>query len=208
MENKDYLKNIEGAERRFITPNLHLEKREEEEKPAIIEGYAAMFNSRTNLGWFEEEILPGAFDEVLNDDVRALFNHDPNLIVARSNKGEGTLELFVDEKGLGYRFTPPDTTAGRDLQRNIELGLVTQSSFGFSISEQVWVERDGEPDLRQIKKLSRLYDVSPVTYPAYTDTSVAKRSHDAVIEEKTQVTDSVKNSELEARFRLLNLNKR
>jgi len=103
----DYIQNIESAERRFFVAPVTIEKRAdgEENKPALIEGMAALFNSRTKIGdWFEEEILPGAFDEVLNDDVRCLFNHNPNFVLARSVNGKGTLELFVTATGLGYRF--------------------------------------------------------------------------------------------------------
>lgn len=203
--NKDYLKNIEGAERRFFFSEVKIEERASEDTKGTIEGYAALYNSRTNLGWFEEEILPGAFDDVLKDDVRVLVNHDPNLIVARSNKGEGTAELFLDTRGLGFRFSCPDTTVGKDLEKNIELKNITQCSFGFSIKEETWVTRDGQPDLRQIKKLERLYDVSPVTFPAYADTSVAKRSFNSFKEtEKPEVTEKRMDG-YEARHRMLNL---
>lgn len=201
MENKDYLKNIDGAERRFFAPDLKIEVRAEgEEKPATIEGHAAIYNSVADLGWFHEEILPGAFDEVLNDDVRALFNHDPNLILARSVNGKGTLTLSVDERGLKYAFEAPDTTAGRDLKTNIELGNISQSSFGFRVKEDIWHHREGMPDLRQVVKYKRLFDVSPVTYPAYTDTTVAKRSHDQAHQSPEPIMD-----EYEARHRLLKL---
>ena len=107
-------------ERRFFVSNLTIEKREEgdEYKPSVIEGYAALFNSRTVIGnWFEEEILPGAFDDVLNDDVRCLKNHDPNLVLARTKSG--TLKLWVDEKGLKYRYTTPNRSFAKDLEDEI-----------------------------------------------------------------------------------------
>jgi len=175
----DYIKNIEGAERRFFTSEVRMEKRADNDNKDDIFGYAALFNSRTNIAniW-EEEVLPGAFDEVLNDDVRALFNHDPNFILARSVNGKGTLTLALDAKGLTYSYTTPNRSFALDLQDAIESGDVTQSSFGFSISEQRWVYRDEDLPLRQIIKVKRLYDVSPVTYPAYNDTEVAKRSFD------------------------------
>lgn len=165
-------------ERRFITQPVELRKAADD-APGTIRGYAALFNSRSeNLGGkehpFYEQIAPGAFDEALKDDVRALFNHDPNLILARSKAGKGTLSLFVDERGLGYEFTPPDTTAGRDLRVSVERGDVDQSSFGFTVAEDKWVEEGGVVT-RTIKKVARLYDVSPVTYPAYPDTAVALR---------------------------------
>lgn len=169
-------------ERRFISEPVEL-RASSEEAPEKITGYAALFNSRSeNLGGaeypFYEIIAPGAFDDVLKDDVRALFNHDSNLILARSRGGKGTLKLFVDERGLGYEFEPGDTTAGRDLAASIKRGDVDQSSFGFRIAEEdgeKWVEEDGIVT-RTIKKVAQLLDVSPVTYPAYPDTAVAVRS--------------------------------
>lgn len=181
-KHKDYLKNIDGAERRFFTTPLTIELREgdNDDKPSGIEGYAFKFNKVTTIGtWFREEILPGAADDVLNDDVRCLFNHSPNFVLARSNEGKGTLGLSIDAVGLVYRYDTPDITYAKDLEESIRLGNVSQSSFGFAIEEQRWIERDGELPLRQIVKFKRLYDVSPVTYPAYQDTTVAKRSLDA-----------------------------
>lgn len=180
MENKDYIKGIDGAERRYFSSEVRASKQPEGETVnAIIEGYAAKFNSETVIGnhWqYREVILPGAFDDVLKDDIRALFNHDPNQILARSINGKGTLEVFVDETGLKYRYTTPDRTYAKDLQNAIENGDVSQSSFAFKILEQRWVEKEGVMELREIVKFEKIYDVSPVTYPAYADTEVAKRS--------------------------------
>lgn len=175
----DNLPQPAGFERRFLSQPVEL-RSEGEGKPDVVRGYAAMFNKRSeNLGSNDrplfEEIAPGAFDDVLGDDVRALFNHDPNLILARSKAGKGTLRLFVDENGLGYEFAPPDTTAGRDLRVSMQRGDVDQSSFGFRVLEDKWVEENNVV-VRTIKKVARLFDVSPVTYPAYPDTAVALRS--------------------------------
>ena len=138
-----------------------------------IRGYAAVFNSDSeNLGGFIERIDPQAFDGVLEDDVRALINHDDNMILARTSSG--TLNLSVDERGLSYEFEVPNTTYGNDLLVSVQRGDISQSSFGFSVAEDEW-ER-GDVRRRTIKKVARLYDVSPVTYPAYPDTSVAMRS--------------------------------
>lgn len=151
-----------------------------------VRGYAAVFGKRSdNLGGDSyqvfEVIEPGAFDDVLKDDVRALFNHDANLILARSKGGAGTLSLGVDEQGLWYEFEAPDTQAGRDLMVSLSRGDVDQSSFAFTVNRdgQKWVEvTEGEKTIatRTIKKVARLYDVSPVTYPAYPDASAALRS--------------------------------
>lgn len=176
-------------ERRFTTGAVELRSEGEgENAKRKVRGYAAVFNSDSeNLGTEKyrmiERIDAGAFDDVLNDDVRALFNHDANLILARSKAGAGTLSIGVDTRGLWYEFEAPDTQAGRDLMVSLARGDVDQSSFGFTVRKegQKWEEetRDGVTIARRtIKKVSRLYDVSPVTYPAYPDASVALRSLD------------------------------
>jgi HK97 family phage prohead protease len=172
-------------ERRFVSASVEIRADEGEGKPKV-RGYAAKYNVQSeNLGNEEyqifETIQSGSFDEVLNDDVRALFNHDSNLILARSKNGIGTLTLGTDDIGLFYEFEAPDTQAGRDLIENIRLGNVDQSSFSFTVRKegQKWERtKDGEgPTInkRTITKVSRLFDVSPVTYPAYPDATVALR---------------------------------
>jgi HK97 family phage prohead protease len=158
-----------------------------------ITGLAAIYNSRANLGWFEEEIAPGAFDDAVDvSDVRALFNHDPNLLLAR--QGSGTLQLNLTERGLEYQFEAPNTTVGNDLMVLMDRGDVNQSSFAFTIADggQEWrKEKRGNEtiDVRRITKIDRLYDVSPVTYPAYEDTTAAKRSYEAAYEAEKEETN-------------------
>jgi len=164
-----------------------------------VTGYAAVFNSMSEEMWgFRERIDPKAFDNADMSDVRALFNHDPNMLLARSSSG--TLALSVDEKGLRYSFELPDTTAGRDLREMLKRGDVSQSSFGFTIAEDAWEERKNDAGevvetTRIITKVHRLFDVSPVTYPAYPDATVAIRSRDKWQEEhKKDSKTAVKNT--------------
>jgi len=160
--------NAHESERRTI--NFELRARPESR---TIEGYAAIFDSETNLGWFTEEIARGAFQGADMTDVVALFNHDPNFPLARTSSG--TLSLEVDEKGLRYSFEAPDTTFGEDLLKMIRRGDISQSSFAFTIKEQQWIDRADAPMKRIIREIDTLYDVSPVTYPAYKETSVTAR---------------------------------
>jgi len=177
-------------ERRNFTATMKRMDGEDGAKSRAVEGYAAIFDSPTQIGWFQEVIKRGAFDEAIKtSDVRALFNHDPNLLLARSNKGVGTLTLSIDDKGLKYRFEAPKTQAGNDLLEYLERGDLSQSSFGFTILESEWETRnkgmDNEEQIRHIKKIDILFDVSPVTFPAYQDTTVAKRSFDLYKKEDT-----------------------
>lgn len=171
-------------ERRYLPfDDSKLEYRGEgEDKRAYIVGHAAVFDSLSeNLGGFREIIHRDAFNDVLNDDVRCLFNHDANLILGRSPK---TLKLDVDEKGLRYELELPDTTAGRDLKISLERGDVSQSSFGFRVDADEFNEDADGNWTRTIKKVKRLYDVSPVVYPAYPEATVAKRSLDTIIQNR------------------------
>ena len=139
------------------------------DKPMMLEGYAALYNDPTQIGNFREMIAPGAFREVMDDDVRLLLNHDGAPLARTKN---GTLKLTDDEKGLHYRAELVDTQAGRDLYTMVKRGDISQSSFGFTIGEQD-IQEDGT---RVITLVSRLLDVSPVSFPAYQNTEVNARN--------------------------------
>lgn len=180
---------------------------QQDTQPTRIIGYGSVFNSRSEPLWgFREIIKPGAFDGVLNDDVRALFNHDANFILGRTVAG--TLALSVDERGLQYDISAPDTQTIRDLVLEpMRRGDIDQSSFGFRIAHdgEHWYEDDEGIVIREILRFSRLFDVSPVTYPAYQDTDSAVRSLKAWQEAKE--TGALKHAinQRMARERLLTL---
>jgi len=152
-----------------------LELRMDGDNPTVV-GYGAVFNSMSNdLGGFREYIAPEAFEGRLEDDVRFLVNHDANLVLARTTNN--TLRLSVDEKGLRYEADMPNTSTARDLMELLKNGTISQSSFAFTVEDDSWEMKDGM-NVRTINKVSRLYDVSSVTYPAYNaaSSSVALRS--------------------------------
>lgn len=185
-----------------VTPHkVELRKDGEGESEARkIVGYAAMFGTLSeNLGGFREIIEPGAFDGRLEDDVRALFNHDRNHVLGRNGT---TMALSVDAVGLRYEIDPPNTQAAHDLMELLARGDVDQSSFGFTVEQDEWIEDDEQRTIRKILKVRRLYDVSPVTYPAYPDTQVALRSMAEArpdLREDPKVFNLQKFNELEAR---------
>lgn len=162
------------TEKRFYNVNTRISKRNGKQ---VIEGHAAIYDSPSeDLGGFTERIKKGAFDDVLDNDVRAYFNHDPNFILGRTTSG--TLRINADDTGLKYSFDVPNTTAGRDLVVSMERGDITQSSFAFTVEEDSWERVEGK-DIRTIDKVKRLYDVSPVSIPAYpnaNDLALAQRS--------------------------------
>lgn len=140
----------------------------------VIEGYAAVFGQFSqNLGYFKEIIRRGAFSQsIQEDDIRALWNHDANYVLGRNKSG--TLKLEEDEKGLRIQITVPDTQWANDLVTSIKRGDVDQMSFAFETLSDEWRKEDGEIVRELIK--AKLFDVSPVTYPAYVQTSVSARS--------------------------------
>jgi uncharacterized protein len=154
-----------------------LEVREQSGRPTIV-GYAALFNSRSNdLGGFVEEIMPGAFSGAISSsDVRALWNHNDDMVLGRTKSG--TLRLMEDEVGLRIEVDPPDTTWARDALVTINRGDVDQMSFAFTLAkggDKLSRTEDGKT-LRTIERVGELFDVSPVTYPAYQDTAVSLRA--------------------------------
>lgn len=195
-EVKDIWTKTITMEKRYFNIETRTEKREDGSTTII--GHAAVFNQMSSdLGGFREIIAPNAFENVLTDDVRALINHDPNLLLARTTSG--TLNLAQTNEGLQYSFDVPDTTYGRDLIISMERGDISQSSFAFTIEEDSWeTTEDGE--IRTINKVKQLYDVSPVTYPAYPsadDLTLAKRSlavHKEKEENKKEEKDLVQRS--------------
>jgi len=181
-----------------------VEMRATDGQPKKIVGYAAVFNSITDIGgYFREQIAPGAFaDAIGSDDVRALFNHDSNFVLGRNTAG--TLVLREDDKGLAFEVTPPDTQWAKDLMASIDRGDVTQCSFAFRARKEEWDESD--PKALPLRTLLRcdLSDVSIVTYPAYEDTSAALRSLDSYRKEReaAKSTLSPVGQLLQARLRM------
>lgn len=176
MASIDYIKAIDSeAERRFFTEPVDFEMRADGEQSNVIEGYAAVFErSSQDLGGFHERIARGAFSNVLKDDAFALFNHDMNKVLGRNMVN---VTLTQDDKGLRYRVELPDTPTANELRTLIKSKIITQSSFAFRVGKQEWEhpEDRSKPSTRTIIEMKRLYDVSPVTYPAYLDTTIAAR---------------------------------
>ena len=170
------------------------------EKAKVARGYAALFNSRTDIGgMFSEELAPGAFAETLKTaDVRALVNHDSGRVIGRSSAG--TLRLKDDDTGLVVEIDLPDTTDGRDLAVQLERGDVSGMSFGFRVTHDEWDET-GDLPARTIRAVE-LLEVSAVAWPAYDDTSLALRSLDEARKEQRRKNFSAAAHRLRMKARL------
>lgn len=180
-----------------------------DEEKRHVEGYALLFNtdSRPMLGGdLIERIAPTALDGVLEkSDVLCLMNHDERRgVLARYRMGKGSLSLTVDEKGLKYAFDAPNTALGDDLVESLKRGDIAESSFAFTVAEDNWECKSDGSYVRTIVQIEQLYDVSPVYYPAYEDTSVALRSLGERKEEAKKELERRKAEELNNYFDNLN----
>lgn len=178
MEKKN---NAQEIEVRSIVSDLQIRQQEDSGQSRIILGYAAKFDtfSEPIYGWFKEKIDRGAFDNTDMSDVIMCFNHNISGVLARTTSG--TLRLSVDETGLHFEFDVPTTSLGNDMLELVRRGDISKCSFKFTVDKDEWKYADEENGLeydeRTVLSISRLFDVSLVTYPAYreTEASVRKR---------------------------------
>ena len=192
------MKNIPNIERRSF-PVKEMRASDDPDS-RVVTGHAAVFDTLSNEMWeMKERIAPGAFTESIKvDDVRALWNHNPENVLARTKSG--TLKLNEDDVGLAFEMDVAETQAGNDLLVSLRRGDVDEMSFGFITLEDEWTQEPEQLAIRTLKKV-RLMDVSPVTFPAYPDTDVATRSHEAWKAKSAPASDGAH----EARARRLRL---
>ena len=173
--NKDIERRVWTGELRAIpTPGAGM---------PTLTGYAAVFNKPSqDLGGFTEFIRPGAFADALTQDVRALVDHNPSMMIGRLKAG--TLRMTEDEVGLKVEIDLPDTSVGRDLAENVRLGNIDGMSFGMMVKSDDW-RSTPEGTVRELISVD-LLDVSPVTFPAYLDSSISLRALDKAKEMKSR----------------------
>lgn len=158
---------------------------EETDDGNIITGRPVVYNSRTDLGWFDEIIEPGALNNTDLTDVRFLVNHDTSKIpLARSrrNNGNSTMQLTTDNDGLGIRVTldTENNSEARALYSAVQRGDISGMSFMFGIRDEEWEDLDSDHPTRHIKDISTIVEVSAVTFPAYDTTEINARSKEAL----------------------------
>jgi uncharacterized protein len=201
---KNYERRCYPAEVRVIEDNP---------KEPKFDGYSAVFNQLINLGEFKEKVAPGAFAQtIIEDDIRALFNHDENYVIGRNTNK--TLTLSEDEHGLRAINILEDTYIDEYLIKKIKRGDITGMSFGFVIPEggEEWDMSDPSMPIRTLLRVI-LWDISPVTYPAYPQTEVGIRSiknvYDEFLSKRMQEQkldeNNAKYQERKAQFRKIRL---
>ncbi|APA01911.1 MULTISPECIES: HK97 family phage prohead protease [Bacillus amyloliquefaciens group] len=200
-----------SKEVRHLTTKIEMRAADDEgkEKRDYIEGYALKFEKWSERlgGWFKEIISRNALDSTDFSNVVALFNHRQDYPLARNTvSGEtGRLELEIDAIGLKFRFIPTETTYAKDLMKNIRSGVINQCSFVFSLDysqgdPDEWRHND-EEDIyeRRINNIERIFDISLVTTPAYSDTEavIGERSLEKVEQLKEMRTAPIEKLKME-----------
>lgn len=171
-------------EQRVLPLEVALRAGEDADAPKLV-GHAAVFNEWTRIGeapfgeLFEEQVAPGAFRKTIREgDIRALWNHDPNIVLGRVKAG--TLELREDEKGLSATIMPPDNEWGRPVLDAVKRGDVNGMSIAFQVVKDSWVMPDKQAEPGTLRKRTireaKLFEVSPVTFPAYPQTDIGARA--------------------------------
>ena len=186
---------------------------EETERGNIITGRPIVYNSRTDLGWYDEIIEPGALNNTDLTDVRFLVNHDTSKIpLARSrrNNGNSTMQLTVDNDGMTIRviLDTENNSEARALYSAVQRGDISGMSFMFNINDEEWENLDSDHPTRHIREISVVVEVSAVTFPAYEATDINARSREALdnarsaVETARQQRDASLDSDEKEKLRL------
>lgn len=158
---------------------------ENDDTGVYITGRPIVYDSKTNLGYFDEIIERGALDKADLKDVRFLVNHDTSKIPlarSRNNNKNSTMQLSVDEKGMVIRahLDIENNAEAKKLYSAVQRGDISGMSFMFAINDEEWENLDGDHPTRHIKEISTVIEVSAVTFPAYEDTEINARSKEAL----------------------------
>lgn len=168
-----------------------IEIRALEDEGMIVEGYAAVFDSVTDLGWMKEVIDRKAFDNADMSDIVMKYNHEDSVLPMARTRG-GSLQFDVDEHGLKIRANLPDTTVNKDIFTLIKEKVLSKMSFAFTVKEE---EYDYETDTRRILAFDKIFDVSVVDVPAYESTEIYARNKEEYEKEKRQYEEQKEQHE-------------
>lgn len=189
--------------------NFEIRAENNEENGDHITGRPIVYNSRTDLGWFDEIIEAGALDKANLKDVRFLVNHDTTMIPlarSRNNNKNSTMQLEVDKAGMGIRVNldTENNSEARNLYSAIKRGDITGMSFMFTIDDEEWENLESDHPTRHIRKIGQVFEVSAVTFPAYEATEISARDKEA-LESAKNTLEGVRSHSLESEKKLLEL---
>ena len=191
--------------------NFEMRAENNEKNGDHIVGRPIVYNSKTDLGWFDEIIEAGALEGANLKDVRFLVNHDTSMIPlarSRNNNENSTMRLEVDKDGMAIRVNldTENNTEARNLYSAIKRGDITGMSFMFTIDDEEWKDLDSDHPTRHIRKISQVFEVSAVTFPAYESTEISARDKEA-LESAKATLESVRRQALESELEALELEK-
>lgn len=202
---------VEQSNKIIRSYNFEMRAENNEKNGDHITGRPIVYNSMTDLGWFNEIIEAGALNDTNLKDVRFLINHDTSMIPlarSRNNNVNSTMQLEVDNDGMGIRVNldTENNSEARNLYSAIKRGDITGMSFMFTIDDEEWENLESDHPTRHIRKIGQVFEVSAVTFPAYEATEISARDKEALDSAKTTL-ESVRSQALESEKKLLELEK-
>ena len=191
--------------------NFEIRAENNEKNGDHITGRPIVYNSKTDLGWFDEIIEAGALDKANLKDVRFLVNHDTSMIPlarSRNNNENSTMQLEVDKDGMTIRVNldTENNTEARNLYSAIKRGDITGMSFMFTIDREEWDNLESDHPTRHIKSIGQVFEVSAVTFPAYESTEISARDK-AALDSAKLTLESVRSQSLDSDKAALELEK-
>lgn len=173
--------------------------KEDEEHGTYLEGQPIVYNSRTDLGLYDEIIEVGALKNTNLKDVRFLVNHDFSMIPlarSRNNTKNSTMQMTVNDDGMSIRVNldVEGNAKAKELYSAVKRGDISGMSFAFYIDKEEWEDLKTEHPTRRIKSISEIFEVSAVTFPAYEDTNISARNDKMVLESAKDVLESARRS--------------
>ena len=183
---------------------------ENEERGHILTGRPIVFGQRTDMGWYDEIIEQGALDETDLKDVRFLVNHNTEMIPlarSRNNTDNSTMQMTVDQDGMGIRvdLDVENNAEAKSLYSAVARGDISGMSFMFTVDKDAWDDVDSEHPTRRIRSLQKVFEVSAVTFPAYSQTSIQTRGLSEALDGAKESLESVKAEKLEIERRRVKL---
>ena len=193
-----------NKEIRSLEFEIRAEETGNEERAGRLTGTPIVFNQVTDLGWIREVIEPGALDNTDLKDVRFLVGHDTSgipLARSRNNNASSTMQLSVNENGMDIRvdLDIENNPRAKELYSAVKRGDITGMSFMFTVDKDAWEDLESEQPLRRITAISRVFEVSAVTFPAYEGTSLEAASEDSALESARASLESARKQLAEDR---------
>lgn len=182
--------------------NFEVRAEENEEHGHYLSGHPIVYNERTDLGWYDEIIDSGALDDTDLRDVRFLVNHNTDMIPlarSRNNNASSTMQMTVEDDGMKIRvdLDTENNTEAKSLYSAVNRGDISGMSFMFAVDKDTWEDIDTDHPTRHVTAISKVFEVSAVTFPAYEATSISARGLSDALDSAKESLESVKAEQRE-----------